>query len=246
MFSSTEHRECAKDCFVYCFESNLQRTTHTSNSWLSCKDTLRPSSGHFIKRIQIWNIYGKIYQYWTKMCVNNWFYNWEDMSVLLILVTSSQPCLIFRIFFLKHGRNSIALQNRTTIGRKTAIIKVGGVYHTNCFISTHLFQAKINACIVPSRRETVPSLLCKRKKNDLVGIGWIRIYSILPLLFCCLEIPSYICNHFPIIFLNIVHSHLSIFLTHSPPPLPYFWWYFAPSLFKLRKFTINLSTSANQ
>lgn len=93
------------------------------------------------------------------------FYNWEDISVLLILVTSSQPCLIFSIFFLKHGRSSMTLHIRTTIGRKTAIIKVGGVCHTNCFISTHLFQAKINACIVPSRRETIPSLLCKREKE---------------------------------------------------------------------------------
>lgn len=63
----------------------------------------------------------------------------------------------------------MALQIRTKIGRKTAIIKVGGVYHINCFISTHLFQAKINACIVPSRRQTIPSLLCKRKKKDYVG-----------------------------------------------------------------------------
>lgn len=47
----------------------------------------------------------------------------------------------------------MTLHIRTTIGRKTAIIKVGGVCHINCFISTHLFQAKINACIVPSRRK---------------------------------------------------------------------------------------------
>ena len=99
------------------------------------------------------------------------FYNWEDISVLLILVTSSQPCLIFSIFFLKHGRSSMTLHIRTTIGRKTAIMKVGGVCHTNCFISAHLFQAKINACIVPSRRETIPSLLCKREK-ELSWWGW--------------------------------------------------------------------------
>lgn len=149
------------------------------------------------------------------------------MSVLLILVTSSQPCLIFSIFFLKHGRHSMALQNRTTIGRKTAIIKVGGVYHTNCFISTHLFQAKINACIVPRRRETIPSLLCKRKKNG--GIGSVRVYSILPHLFCCLETPSFICNRFPIIFLNNAHSHLSILLTH-PHLTPLLWVMFCPQV----------------
>lgn len=104
-------------------------------------------------------------------------------------MTSSQPCLIFSIFFLKHGRNSMLLNIRTTTGRKTAIIKVGGVYHTNCFISIHLFQAKINACIVASRRETIPSLLCKRK-TKLVKIGSIRVYPILPHLdiLCCLEI----------------------------------------------------------
>lgn len=112
-------------------------------------------------------------------CCKQQFYNWEDISVLLNLVTSSQPCLIFSIFFLKHGRNSIALHTRTTIGRKTAIIKLGGVYHTNCFISTHLFQAKINACIVPSRRATIPSLLCKRKeKMILVKIGSKRVFHL--------------------------------------------------------------------
>lgn len=112
-------------------------------------------------------------------CCKQQFYNWEDISVLLNLVTSSQPCLIFSIFFLKHGRNSIALHTRTTIGRKTAIIKLGGVYHTNCFISTHLFQAKINACIVPSRRATIPSLLCKRKeKMILLKIGSKRVFHL--------------------------------------------------------------------
>lgn len=111
-------------------------------------------------------------------CCKQHFYNWEDSSVLLILVASSQPCLIFSIFFLKHGRSSMHLHTRTTIGRKTAIIKVGGVYHTNCFISTHLFQAKISACIVPSRRETIPSLLCKRKKIILLKIGSISLFHL--------------------------------------------------------------------
>lgn len=158
------------------------------------------------------------------------------MSVLLILVTSSQPCLIFSIFFLRHGRNSMALQNRTIIGRKTAIIKVGGVYHTNCFISTHLFQAKINACIVPSRRETIPSLLCKRKKNDLGGST--GVYSTLPHLFCCLESPSFICNHFPIIFLNNAHSHISILLT-NPHLTPLLWVMFCPQFIPFQSQLIN-------
>lgn len=155
------------------------------------------------------------------------FYNWEDILVLLMLVTSSQPCLIFSIFFLKHGRSSMALHIRTTIGRKTAIIKFGGVYHTNCFISTHLFQAKTNACIVPSRRETIPSLLCKRKKNYLGEIGSFRVYSILYHLdlFRCLEILPFISICFPITFLDNVHSYFHYFYMWVMPLSPgYLSW----------------------
>lgn len=164
-------------------------------------------------------------------------------------MTSSQPCLIFSIFFRKHGRNSTVLHIRTIIGRKTAIINVGGVYHINCFISTHLFQAKINACIVPSRRETIPRLLCKRKKNYLGEIHSIRAYFILPHLnvFCCLGILSFICDHFPITFLNNVYLHLSIRFTcpHFTPLL--LGNVFVSQLTMLRKFTIiRLSVSANQ
>lgn len=180
-------------------------------------------------------------------CCKQHFYNWEDSSVLLILVASSQPCLIFSIFFLKHGRSSMHLHTRTTIGRKTAIIKVGGVYHTNCFISTHLFQAKISACIVPSRRETIPSLLCKRKKNYLVE-DWFNKF-----------IPSYfiwICS----VAWKFLHSSIIVSLLHflamSTHTFPFFYMSpltlllgnaFVSRLFNLRKFkTILLSVSANQ
>lgn len=127
-------------------------------------------------------------------------------------MTSSQPCLIFSIFFLKHGRNSIALHTRTTIGRKTAIIKLGGVYHTNCFISTHLFQAKINACIVPSRRATIPSLLCKRKKK----LSWWRL---VPKVF-----PSYLIWIWSVAW-KFFHSSAMVFLLHflmSTHTFPFF------------------------
>lgn len=164
-------------------------------------------------------------------------------------MTSSQPCLIFSIFFLKHGRNSMVLHIRTTIGRKTAIIKVGGVHHTNCFMSTHLFQAKINACIVPSRRVTIPSLLCKRKKQ----IFWWRLvqYEFIPsyLIWIC-SVPWTFFHSSLIAFL----LHFSTMSTHVFP----FFLYIPPSplllvnalvsrLLKLRKFTtILLSVSANQ
>lgn len=183
MLSFTEHTEHAKDYLISCFESNLQGHTHISNSSPINKEILkwsfRSSNCHFIKQIQSWNAYDKNMSILDKNVHKQQFYNWDDISVLLILVTSSQPCLIFRIFLLKHGRSSMTLQIRTTVGRKTAIIKVGGVYHINCFISTHLFQAKINACIVPSRRETIPSVLWKgeKKTTNLGEVGSVRAYS---------------------------------------------------------------------
>lgn len=141
------------------------------------------------------------------------FYSLEAISVRFVLLASSQPHLIFIIFLLKQGKESTTLHIRTTVGRTTAIIKVGGVYHTNWLISTHLFQAKIKACTVPRRRETIPSLLCKRK-FDSVLVG-----SNLPAwdLFYCLEILSF-GNSFIYYsyFLNTVHPHLSILFICCP------------------------------
>ena len=100
------------------------------------------------------------------------FYSLEAISVLFVFLTSSQPHLIFIIFLLKQGKESPTLHIRTTVGTTIAIIKVGGVYHTNWLISTHLFQAKTKACTVPRRRETIPSLICKRKYIVILSKGW--------------------------------------------------------------------------
>lgn len=93
-------------------------------------------------------------------------YSLEVTLVWLVCVLSSQPHLIFFIFFLKHGRSSMHLQSRTTIGRKTATINEGGVYQINWFTSTHLFQANTSAWTVHSSRAKYPILLWKERENS--------------------------------------------------------------------------------
>lgn len=97
-------------------------------------------------------------------------YSLEVMLVWLVCVLSSQPHLIFFILFLKHGRSSMHLQSRTTIGRKTATINEGGVYQINWLTSTHLFQANTSAWTVHSSRAKYPILLWKEKENSKLFI----------------------------------------------------------------------------
>lgn len=137
------------------------------------------------------------------------FYSLEAISVLFVLLASSQPHLIFIIFLLKQGKESTTLHIRTTVGRTTAIIKVGGVYHTNWLISTHLFQAKIKACTVPRRRETIPSLLCKRKYIMTLSKGWFSISRFQP---ACLGLVLLLGNPFIWKFFHL----LQLFSQHGP------------------------------
>lgn len=72
-------------------------------------------------------------------------YNLEVVSSLLGMVLASQPALIFWSLFLRHGKRRMLLQAKTTSGRRTAIMKVGGVYHKNWPMSIHLFHANTAA-----------------------------------------------------------------------------------------------------
>lgn len=106
-------------------------------------------------------------------------YSLEVRLVWLVCVLASQPHLIFFILLLKHGRNSMHLQSRTTIGRKTATINEGGVYQINWLTSTHLFQANTSAWTVHSSRATYPILLWKKKDmKSLIFSSLAKDYSV--------------------------------------------------------------------
>lgn len=72
-------------------------------------------------------------------------YSLEVICALLIIDLASQPDLIFCSLHLRHGNSKILLHAITTIGRKTAIINVGGVYQKNWPKSIHLFHANTSA-----------------------------------------------------------------------------------------------------
>lgn len=110
-----------------------------------------------------------IFTYIDRKCPY-FIYSLEVMLVWLVCVLASQPHLIFFILFLKHGRSSMPLQSRTTIGRKTATINEGGIYQINWLTSTHLFQANTSAWTVHSSRAKYPILLWKKKENSKLFI----------------------------------------------------------------------------
>lgn len=106
-------------------------------------------------------------------------YSLEVVLPWLVCVLASQPHLIFFILFLKHGKSSMHLQSRTTIGRKTATINEGGVYQINWLTSAHLFQANTSAWAVHSSRAKYPILLWKEKENSkLFFPTWQQEYSV--------------------------------------------------------------------
>lgn len=148
--------------------AKVQIASSIPYSWSRNEKRRRNIYGKHENRACEWIFHG-MFTYIDRKCPYL-IYSLEVMLVWLVCVVASQPHLIFFILLLKHGRSSMHLQSRTTIGRKTATINEGGVYQINWLTSTHLFQANTSAWTVHSSRAKYPILLWKEKENSKLFI----------------------------------------------------------------------------